>query len=142
LVKELMEHPEHLSLEWGERRGMTVYFSDIAGFTSFSEGLSPEDLVALLNDYLTHMTDLVLAHGGVVDKYIGDAVMAFWGAPIPNADHARPGSAARSRCARSAPSCARSGRPATGSSSTPAPACRRATRWSATWARATSTTTP
>ncbi len=95
LVKELIEHPEHLSLEWGERRGMTVYFSDLAGFTTISEGLSPEDLVALLNDYLTHMTDLVLAHGGVVDKYIGDAVMAFWGAPIPNADHA----AAGVRCA-------------------------------------------
>jgi adenylate cyclase len=89
LVRELMEHPEHLSLEWGDRREMSVYFSDIAGFTTISEGLPPEDLVALLNDYLTSMTDLVLAHGGVVDKYIGDAVMAFWGAPIPDAKHAR-----------------------------------------------------
>ena len=95
LVRELIEHPEHLSLEWGERRGMSVYFSDIAGFTTISEGLTPEELVALLNDYLTHMTDLVLEHGGVVDKYIGDAVMAFWGAPIPNPDHA----AAAIRCA-------------------------------------------
>jgi adenylate cyclase len=89
LVRELMEHPEHLSLEWGDRREMSVYFSDIAGFTTISEGLSPEDLVALLNDYLTNMTDLVLEHGGVVDKYIGDAVMAFWGAPLPDKDHAR-----------------------------------------------------
>jgi adenylate cyclase len=89
LVRELMEHPEHLSLEWGDRREMSVYFSDIAGFTTISEGLSPEDLVALLNDYLTNMTDLVLEHGGVVDKYIGDAVMAFWGAPLPDPDHAR-----------------------------------------------------
>jgi adenylate cyclase len=89
LVRELMEHPEHLSLEWGDRREMSVYFSDIAGFTTISEGLAPEDLVALLNDYLTNMTDLVLEHGGVVDKYIGDAVMAFWGAPLPDKDHAR-----------------------------------------------------
>lgn len=103
LVRELIEHPEHLSLEWGERRGMSVYFSDIAGFTTISEGLTPEELVALLNDYLTHMTDLVLAHGGVVDKYIGDAVMAFWGAPIPNDKHAeaavRCAIAMRDRCA-------------------------------------------
>lgn len=89
LVRELMEHPEHLSLEWGDRREMSVYFSDIAGFTTISEGMPPERLVALLNEYLTSMTDLVLAHRGVVDKYIGDAVMAFWGAPIPDPDHAR-----------------------------------------------------
>ena len=88
LVRELMEHPEYLSLEWGESREMSVYFSDIAGFTTISEGLKPEDLVALLNDYLTIMTDLVLSHGGVVDKYIGDAIMAFWGAPLPASDHA------------------------------------------------------
>ncbi len=88
LVKELMEHPEYLSLEWGESRQMSVYFSDIAGFTSFSETLPPERLVALLNDYLTSMTDLVLQHGGVVDKYIGDAVMAFWGAPLKEPKHA------------------------------------------------------
>jgi adenylate cyclase len=89
LVKELMAHPEYLSLEWGESREMSVYFSDIAGFTSFSEKLAPEQLVALLNDYLTSMTDLVLQHGGVVDKYIGDAVMAFWGAPLPEPQHAQ-----------------------------------------------------
>jgi adenylate cyclase len=89
LVRELIEHPEHLSLEWGEEREMSVYFSDIAGFTTISEHLSAKDLVTLLNEYLTEMTDLVLAHGGVVDKYIGDAVMAFWGAPLPDKDHAR-----------------------------------------------------
>ena len=88
LVRQLMEHPEHLSLEWGESREMSVYFSDIAGFTTISEGLRPEDLVALLNDYLTAMTDIVLSSGGVVDKYIGDAIMAFWGAPLPAPDHA------------------------------------------------------
>ena len=88
LVDALIEHPEYLSLEWGESREMTVYFSDIAGFTTMSEGLEPEQLVALLNDYLTNMTDLVLEHDGIVDKYIGDAVMAFWGAPLPDPLHA------------------------------------------------------
>jgi adenylate cyclase len=102
IVRELMAHPEKLSLEWGETREITVYFSDIANFTSFSELLPPERLVALLNDYLTHMTDIVLEHGGVVDKYIGDAIMAFWGAPLDEARHARQAVLAalamRSRC--------------------------------------------
>ena len=89
LVDWLVAHPEHLSLDWGEQREITVYFSDIAGFTSFSEVLEPKRLVALLNDYLTSMTDIVLDHGGTIDKYIGDAVMAFWGAPRPDAEHAR-----------------------------------------------------
>jgi adenylate cyclase len=88
LVRELIAHPEHLSLDWGQEREMSVYFSDIAGFTTISEHLTARQLVSLLNEYLTEMTDLVLAHGGVVDKYIGDAVMAFWGAPLPAADHA------------------------------------------------------
>lgn len=88
LVRELIAHPEHLSLDWGQEREMSVYFSDIAGFTSISESLTARQLVSLLNEYLTEMTDLVLAHGGVVDKYIGDAVMAFWGAPLPAPDHA------------------------------------------------------
>ncbi|HEY3447718.1 MAG TPA: adenylate/guanylate cyclase domain-containing protein [Myxococcales bacterium] len=89
LVRQLLARPERLSLEWGETREISVYFSDIAGFTEFSEKLPPERLVKLLNDYLTNMTDLVLEHGGVVDKYIGDAIMAFWGAPLPEPEHAR-----------------------------------------------------
>ena len=88
LVQELIDHPEHLSLEWGDEREMSVYFSDLAGFTTISENLSAKDLVTLLNEYLTEMTDLVLAHGGIVDKYIGDAVMAFWGAPLRDKEHA------------------------------------------------------
>lgn len=88
LVDELVAHPEKLSLEWGEKREMSVYFSDIAGFTSISETVEPLRMVALLNDYLTRMTDIVLEHHGVVDKYIGDAVMAFWGAPLDSEDHA------------------------------------------------------
>jgi adenylate cyclase len=65
-----------------------VYFSDIRGFTSFSEGMDPERLVELLNDYLSSVTAVIERHGGYVDKYVGDAVMAIWGAPVPDEDHA------------------------------------------------------
>lgn len=72
----------------GVQKNLTVFFSDIRGFTSISEKLTPEELVHVLNEYLTAMTDLVFKHRGVVDKYMGDAIMAFWGAPLPDADHA------------------------------------------------------
>ncbi|MFA5854461.1 MAG: adenylate/guanylate cyclase domain-containing protein [Patescibacteria group bacterium] len=72
----------------GARREATILFSDIRGFTTLSERLTPEELVSLLNEYLTAMTTVVLDHEGVVDKYIGDAIMAFWNAPMPQADHA------------------------------------------------------
>ncbi|MBA3820170.1 MAG: adenylate/guanylate cyclase domain-containing protein, partial [Deltaproteobacteria bacterium] len=72
----------------GERKELTVLFSDIRGFSNFSEGMPPEELAAFLGEYLTPMTDLVLASGGTLDKYIGDAVMAIWGAPIDMTDHA------------------------------------------------------
>lgn len=72
----------------GERRRMTVLFSDLRGFTSLSESLTPEQLVDVLNSYLEEMTKIVFEEGGVLDKYIGDAVMAFWNAPIAQEDHA------------------------------------------------------
>ncbi len=72
----------------GAKRRMTVFFSDIKGFTTISEKLSPEELVTLLNRYLTRMTDLILETGGTVDKFEGDAIIAFWGAPIHFPDHA------------------------------------------------------
>ncbi|TAK05014.1 adenylate/guanylate cyclase domain-containing protein [Patescibacteria group bacterium] len=87
VVRDLMAHPEKLELG-GERREMTVLFSDLRGFTSISEKLSPEELVAVLNTYLDVMTGLVFAHEGVLDKYMGDAIMAFWGAPYDDAQHA------------------------------------------------------
>jgi adenylate cyclase len=72
----------------GETRDVTVLFSDIEGFTSISESLSPSELVALMNEYLTAMTDIVEAHSGFVDKYIGDAIVAVFGAPLADPDHA------------------------------------------------------
>ncbi|MBS0616558.1 MAG: adenylate/guanylate cyclase domain-containing protein [Spirochaetes bacterium] len=87
IVNELLANPESLKLG-GEKKELTVFFSDIRGFTTMSESLSPEDLVNLLNEYLSTMTDLVIAYRGTIDKYMGDAIMAFWGAPVPNPDHA------------------------------------------------------
>ena len=87
IVKQIADSPEMLALG-GQRRDVTFYFSDIQGFTTFSEQLSPEKLTRLMNRYLGEMTDTILASGGTLDKYIGDAVMAFWGAPAPCAGHA------------------------------------------------------
>jgi len=86
LVHDLLKDPSKLVLG-GEERRLTVLFSDIRGFTTISEGLAPQVLVKLMNDYLTPMTDIVLKHGGTVDKYMGDAIMAFWGAPVWQEDH-------------------------------------------------------
>jgi adenylate cyclase len=72
----------------GERRPLTIYFSDIANFTTISESMDPERLVDHLGDYLQVLSEQILATGGTVDKYIGDAIMAFWGAPVQRPDHA------------------------------------------------------
>ena len=87
IVKRIADRAETLSLG-GARREATFYFSDIQGFTSFSEKLDPETLTRLMNRYLGEMTDTILVAGGTLDKYIGDAIMAFWGAPLPRPDHA------------------------------------------------------
>lgn len=87
VVQELLVKPELLALG-GEERVMTVLFSDLAGFTSISEGMTPTDLVYLLNEYLTEMTRIILNEGGIVDKFEGDAIMAEFGAPLPLPDHA------------------------------------------------------
>lgn len=86
VVGEILKDPTMLTLG-GERKDISVLFSDIKGFTSLSEGLSPEDLVQILNEYLTVMTDVVFNHMGLLDKYIGDAIMAVYGAPLPQPDH-------------------------------------------------------
>ena len=89
VVNELVTNPDKAKLG-GDRRELSIFFSDIAGFTSISEVFSnrPEGLVELLNEYLDEMTSIVLKHEGTLDKYEGDAIMAFWGAPIPQKDHA------------------------------------------------------
>ncbi len=87
LVDELVAHPEKLVLG-GQREELTVLFSDIAGFTAISESMSPEELVSILNEYLDVMSGIIFRNDGTLDKYEGDAVMAFWGAPIPQHDHA------------------------------------------------------
>lgn len=87
VVNQLVNNPELVKLG-GERKTLSVLFSDIANFTTVSEKLTPDDLVAHLNEYLTAMTGLVFKHGGTLDKYIGDAIIAFWGAPIELKDHA------------------------------------------------------
>jgi adenylate cyclase len=86
VVDELLRNVDDLKLG-GETKELTIQFSDIASFTSLSETLSPEEVIAFLNEYLSAMTAEVEAEGGIVDKYIGDAVMAFWGAPVPQPDH-------------------------------------------------------
>ena len=87
VLEELLADPHMMDLG-GARRELTVLFSDIRDFTSLAERLTPEELVALLNVYLTPMTEEVLVRGGYLDKYIGDAVMAVYGAPVPKPDHA------------------------------------------------------
>lgn len=87
VVKYMLDNPE-LVRPGGTKTELTIFFSDVAGFTTISEGLSPEDLVVLLNEYLGAMTDLLFEYGGTLDKFIGDAVMAFWNFPKEQEDHA------------------------------------------------------
>lgn len=87
VVDEIVRDVSKLRLG-GDKRELTVLFSDIRGFTSMAETMRPEDLVTLLNSYLTQMTDKVFRNDGLLDKYIGDAVMAVYGAPIHRPDHA------------------------------------------------------
>jgi adenylate cyclase len=87
VVNELMRRPELLALG-GEERVATMLFSDVKSFSAVAEHLGPTGLVALLNEYLTAMTDIILARGGIIDKYQGDAVMAEFGVPVPRPDHA------------------------------------------------------
>jgi adenylate cyclase len=86
VVEQMLKHPDKLKLG-GEKRDISVIFSDIRGFTTISEGLTPEGLTHLLNEYLTAMTDVVFKYDGTLDKYMGDAVMAFYGAPLDQPDH-------------------------------------------------------
>jgi adenylate cyclase len=87
VIDQLLANPKRLSLG-GERREISIFFSDVQGFTTISEKLDPAKLTELLNDYLSFMTDTILDSGGTIDKYEGDAIIAFWNAPVDYADHA------------------------------------------------------
>ena len=87
LVEQLAAKPEQLRLG-GENRDMTILFADVRGFTGIAEGLGPQELTTFINEFLQPMSDVVMAHEGVIDKYIGDCIMAFWNAPLPDPHHA------------------------------------------------------
>jgi adenylate cyclase len=88
VIDELLKKPDAVPLG-GRRQEVTVLFSDIRGFTSYSEGLPPEEVVKRLNEYFAVMCEVIFRHGGTLDKYLGDGIMALFGAPLPAADHAR-----------------------------------------------------
>ena len=105
VIEQLIQHPERLKLG-GERRELSIFFSDLQGFTGISEGLAPEELTALLNEYLSAMTDIIQEEGGTIDKYEGDAIIAFWNAPLAAGRPRRAARCARPCAARqSSPSC-------------------------------------
>ena len=87
VVNRLVEQPELLELG-GEERELTLLFADLANFTAMSERLAPREVVAVLGKYFDAMSTVIYRHGGTVDKYIGDGIMAFWGAPLPDERHA------------------------------------------------------
>lgn len=87
IVNDLLKNPEKLKLG-GEKKNITVFFSDVRDFTSISEKLTPEQLTQCLNVYMTMMTDTLFEHKGTLDKYIGDAMVAYWGAPVELENHA------------------------------------------------------
>jgi adenylate cyclase len=97
VIEQLILHPERLKLG-GERRVLSIFFSDLQSFTSISENLDPETLIELLNDYLSAMTDIIQEEGGTIDKYEGDAIIAFWNAPLEISDHAAKAVRAALRC--------------------------------------------
>jgi adenylate cyclase len=87
VVDVLLAHPDKIKLG-GERKRLTIFFSDVRGFTSMSEKMQPEEVVHILNEYLTEMTNVVFKYRGTLDKFIGDAIMVIWGAPVGQKNHA------------------------------------------------------
>ena len=88
MVKQVSENPDSLTLG-GEERELTILFLDIRGFSSLSETMRPNEITAFLNKFLTPMTDILQDHNATIDKYIGDAIVAFWNAPLDDVHHAK-----------------------------------------------------
>ena len=86
-MDKLLKDPKSINYE-GQRKEMTVMFADIRGFTTLSESLPAQEMIPQLNEYLSEMVNVILKHNGTLDKFIGDAVMAFWGDPVDMQDHA------------------------------------------------------
>lgn len=97
VIEQLIQDPGRLKLG-GDRKDLSIFFSDLQGFTSISENLDPDDLIRLLNDYLSGMSEIILDEGGTIDKYEGDAIIAFWNAPLETPDHAVRAVSAALRC--------------------------------------------
>lgn len=97
VIEELIDNPNLLQLG-GEQKEISILFSDVQGFTSISEKLSPKELTSFLNDFLSEMTDIILESGGTIDKYEGDAIIAFWNAPVNQENHPRRALEAAVRC--------------------------------------------
>ena len=121
VVEKLVQDPSLVKLG-GEKRGMTVFFLDIAHFTAISEKMSPETLIAFLNNYLSAFSQVIQDHNGTVDKYIGDCIMAFWNAPLDDPEHRAHACLAAIECQkkiaelnRTSPTSLRSGPSASGS---------------------------
>jgi len=88
VINELTSNPDKLRLG-GEKKFLTILFSDIRGFTTLAEKLAPEEVSSILNEYLSAMTDIIFKYNGTLDKFIGDAIMVLWGAPVSQEDHAK-----------------------------------------------------
>lgn len=99
VIDKIIEDPSILSLG-GDRKDLSIFFCDIAGFTSISESMDPSTLVQFLNKFLSAMTTIILNNGGTVDKYVGDAIVAFWNAPLPDPKHATRAVKAAVECQR------------------------------------------
>jgi len=97
VIEQLLQNPDRLQLG-GERKELTFFFSDLHGFTKLSEGLAPQELTHFMNEYLTAMTEIILEEKGTVDKFIGDAIVAFWNAPLDIPDHAEKAVRTALRC--------------------------------------------
>ncbi len=97
VIDKILRDPQHLRLG-GEKRELTIMFTDLAGFSTVAEKLDAVELTTLLNEYLSEMSEIILAEGGTLDKYEGDAIIAFWNAPLEQADHAARACRAAARC--------------------------------------------